>query len=99
MRWLRVWLGLLLARVAAQVFGALFCAVMLYTVLFCLFLVGGCGESVALAHMMCIRQHGPLRAGLDDYMGGIYAEYREHQQVNHIISVVGWGVEDGVEYW
>jgi cathepsin X len=37
--------------------------------------------------------------GLDEYTGGIYAEKKEKMQENHIVSVVGWGEEDGVEYW
>jgi cathepsin X len=37
--------------------------------------------------------------GLDEYKGGIYAEKILDQHENHIISVVGWGEEDGVEYW
>lgn len=31
--------------------------------------------------------------------GGIYAEYKKQPQINHVVSVVGWGEEDGVEYW
>lgn len=38
-------------------------------------------------------------AGLDRYKGGVYAESVKKLDLNHVVSVIGWGVEDGVEYW
>lgn len=36
---------------------------------------------------------------MDKYTGGIYSEYAEEPSINHIVSVVGWGKDNGIEYW
>lgn len=53
-----------------------------------------------------IYKHGPVTCGIYatetleyDYTGGIYEEYGSWMYSNHVVSVVGWGIEDGVKYW
>jgi len=40
-------------------------------------------------------------AGLEAYKGGIYKEYNTEPGINHIISIIGWGVDPtaGTQYW
>jgi len=59
------------------------------------------GEEGMLAEIFA---RGPISCGVDatplhDYPGGVFTG-PDSQDVNHIISIVGWGVgEDGTKYW
>ncbi|KAM3612727.1 uncharacterized protein V6R79_013350 [Siganus canaliculatus] len=36
---------------------------------------------------------------LDDYTGGLYMEHAANPVTNHVVSVAGWAIENGTEYW
>jgi len=52
-------------------------------------------------------KNGPISCGIQatdlfetTYKGGIYKEYYAKPELNHEISIVGWGTEEsGEEYW
>jgi len=52
-----------------------------------------------------IYARGPIGCGIDatskfeNYTGGIFSEKKLFVSINHEISVVGWGSENGEEYW
>ena len=52
-----------------------------------------------------IYARGPIACSLmatskfEAYKGGIYAEFFSGCISNHVVSVAGWGVENGTEYW
>jgi cathepsin X len=52
-----------------------------------------------------IAARGPISCGidatlaLDEYDGGIFKQHKPSPTINHIVSVVGWGVEDDTEFW
>ena len=65
--------------------------------------ISGYGECSGYAKMKQeIYANGPISCGIDatskmeDYTGGIYSEENAHS-IDHIISVVGWGMSDGTE--
>lgn len=52
-----------------------------------------------------IYQRGPIACGiavtpaLMNYTGGIFEDKTGEKDIDHEVSVVGWGVENGVKYW
>ena len=52
-----------------------------------------------------VHSRGPISCGisatmaLDRYSGGIFQQYKPDANINHIISVVGWGEEEDVPFW
>jgi len=74
------------------------------------YMVGDYGSISGEAKMMAeIYARGPISCGIDateeleKYQGGIFKEYQLFPSINHIISVVGWGVDTvnntKVPYW
>lgn len=52
-----------------------------------------------------VYQNGPIACSvgssktLKDYTDGIYEDTTGINTTNHVVNVVGWGVEDGVKFW
>jgi len=71
-----------------------------------LYKVAQYGSVSGTANMMKeIYARGPIACGIDAtakfeaYTGGIFKEFSLLPAINHIISIVGWGEEDGEKYW
>ena len=63
----------------------------------------GSTEKSEQAIMMEIYCHGPVAAGINanpivDYVSGVVQD-ASRDSIDHVVSIVGWGVEKGIKYW
>ena len=62
-------------------------------------------DNVVTKIMTEIYVRGPVAATINaepivDYKGGVFADTSHSKATNHIVSIVGWGMEeDGQQYW
>jgi len=59
------------------------------------------GEEAMLAELAL---YGPITCGVDaipllGYKAGIVTTSATAREIDHVVSIVGWGVEDGVKFW
>lgn len=73
---------------------------------FTLYYVGDFGDVSGADKMKAeIFARGPIGVGIDAtnkleaYTGGIFSEHKLLPLINHEVSIVGWGVSSGEEYW
>jgi cathepsin X len=63
------------------------------------------GQTIVEAMKNELYQRGPIACSIhadqafDDYTSGVFCSDTVYESTNHAISLVGWGVEDGQEYW
>ena len=51
-----------------------------------------------------VHQRGPVTCGIDssyilNYSGGVFQTNATEYKIDHAVSIVGWGVENGTKYW
>jgi len=70
------------------------------------FKVGNYGPVTGVDAMKAeIFARGPISCGIDAtakleaYTGGIFSEFNANPQINHLVSVAGWGVSNGTSFW
>jgi len=73
---------------------------------FTLYHVGDYGSVSGADNMKAeIYARGPISCGIDAtsqleaYTGGVFSQKSLFPMINHEVAVVGWGVDNGVEYW